>query len=80
VPEIVENGVTGLIVENVDEAVAAVPLARALDRVAIRRHFEEHFSVERMVRDYLALYDALLCHGTANAVTNHSVGARRQRR
>ena len=32
VPEIVDNGVTGFIVDSVDEAVAAVPLARALDR------------------------------------------------
>ena len=80
VPEIVENGVTGLIVDSVDEAVAAVPLAKALDRVAIRRCFEEHFSIERMVRDYLALYDAVLCHGTADAVTSPPVGARRQRR
>ena len=59
VPEIVEHGVTGLIVDSVDEAVAAVPLARTLDRVAIRRRFEERFSVGRMARDYLALYDAV---------------------
>jgi glycosyltransferase involved in cell wall biosynthesis len=60
VPEIVEHSVTGLIVDSVDEAVAAVPLARTLDRVAIRRRFEERFSVGRMARDYLALYDAVL--------------------
>jgi glycosyltransferase involved in cell wall biosynthesis len=60
VPEIVEHGVTGLIVDSVDEAVAAVPLVRALDRVAIRRRFEERFSVERMARDYLTLYDTVL--------------------
>ena len=53
VPEIVDHGVTGFIVDSVDEAVAAVPLARALDRVTIRRHFEKRFSVERMARDYL---------------------------
>jgi glycosyltransferase involved in cell wall biosynthesis len=80
VPEIVEHGVTGLIVDNVDEAVTAVPLARALDRVAIRRRFEERFSVERMVRDYLALYDAVLRRGTAGALMSPSVGARQQRR
>jgi hypothetical protein len=45
VPEIVEHSVTGLIVDSVDEAVAAVPLARTLDRVAIRRRFEERLSV-----------------------------------
>ena len=60
VPEIIEHSVTGLIVDSVDEAVAAVPLARTLDRVAIRRRFEERFSVGRMAGDYLALYDAVL--------------------
>ena len=60
VPEIIEHSVTGLIVDSLDEAVAAVPLASTLDRVAIRRRFEERFSVGRMARDYLALYDAVL--------------------
>jgi hypothetical protein len=58
----------------------AVPLAKALGRVAIRRRFEEHFSIERMVHDYLALYDGVLCHGIADAVTSPSFGTRRQRR
>ena len=49
-PEIIDDRVTGFIVENIDEAVAAVPLAKALDRPAIRRHFEDRFSVERMTR------------------------------
>ena len=53
---------------RVDEAVAAVPRAKALDRVAIRRRFKERFSVERMARDYLALYDAVLRRGTVDAV------------
>ena len=44
VPEIVEPGVTGFIVDSIDEAVAAIPLARALDRTVIRRRFEERFS------------------------------------
>ncbi len=63
VPEIVEHGITGFIVDNVDEAVAAVPLARALDRNAIRRRFEERFSAERMAREYLALYSTVLRRG-----------------
>jgi len=75
VPEIVDHGVTGFIVDSVDEAVAAVPLARALDRVAIRRHFEERFSVERMARDYLGLYNAVLRRGTVEAVMNSVAAA-----
>src|SRR5262249_26406326 len=58
VPEIIDRGATGFVVNSVDEAVAAVPLAKALDRGAIRRRFEERFSVERMARDYLVLYNA----------------------
>ena len=74
-PEIVDDDVTGLIVDNVDEAVAAVPLAKALDRVAIRRRFEERFSVERMARNYLALYNAMLRRGTVDAVLNSAAAA-----
>ena len=60
VPEIVEDGVTGFIVANVEAAVAAIPRARALDRKLIRRRFDERFSAERMAGDYLALYAELL--------------------
>lgn len=60
VPEIIEDGVTGFIVNDIDSAVAAVPLALRLDRKAIRRRFEERFTAERMARDYLALYERVL--------------------
>jgi glycosyltransferase involved in cell wall biosynthesis len=75
VPEIVDHGVTGFIVDSIDEAVAAVPLAKALDRVAIRRRFEDRFSVERMARDYLALYSAVLRRGTVEAVLSSAAAA-----
>ena len=75
VPEIVDDGATGFIVDSLDEAVAAVPLAKALDRGAIRRHFEERFSVERMARDYLALYDAVRRRGTVDAVLSSAAAA-----
>ena len=65
VPEIVEHGVTGFIVDNVDEAVAAIPSVRMLDRSMIRRRFEERFSVERMARDYLDLYVEVQRRGAA---------------
>src|SRR6516164_3074739 len=73
VPEIIDHGVTGVIVDSVDEAVAAVPLARTLDRVAIRRRFEERFSVGRMARDYLALYSELLHSGRLDPVLTSSI-------
>ena len=60
VPEIVEDGVTGFVVENITEAAAAVPFARQLERRAIRKRFEEQFTAEPMARDYLALYRRVL--------------------
>jgi glycosyltransferase involved in cell wall biosynthesis len=60
VPEIIEDGLTGRIVSNMDEAVCAVPQVLALDRKAIRRRFEERFSSIRMTKDYLRLYRAMI--------------------
>jgi glycosyltransferase involved in cell wall biosynthesis len=60
VPEVVEDGITGAIVANVEEAIAALPRVLALDRQAVRRRFEQRFSAARMASDYLALYRALL--------------------
>jgi glycosyltransferase involved in cell wall biosynthesis len=44
VPEIVEDGLTGLIVDNLDDAAVRVPAAARVDRQAIRRRFEARFS------------------------------------
>jgi glycosyltransferase involved in cell wall biosynthesis len=76
VPEIVDHGVTGFIVNDIDDAVASVPLARALNRAAIRRQFEARFSVERMARDYLALYSEVLDRGAMDAVLSAATAAR----
>jgi glycosyltransferase involved in cell wall biosynthesis len=43
VPEIIDHGITGFIVDSIDEAAAAIPLAKALDRGAIRRPFRGAF-------------------------------------
>lgn len=59
VPEVLEHGRTGFIVEGVEEAAAAVARLGQLDRRAIRRRFEERFTAERMARDYVALYEQL---------------------
>jgi glycosyltransferase involved in cell wall biosynthesis len=58
-PEIVENGVTGFVVESVDEAVGALEPAARLDRARVRSRFDERFSASRMARDYLSVYRAL---------------------
>ena len=59
VPEVVENGLTEFIVSDEIEAVAALKRAGTLDRRAIRKRFEERFSVNRMVEDYVKLYKGL---------------------
>ena len=57
VPEVIEHGLTGMIVDNEDEAVRAVRRASMLNRFRIRQRFEERFTVERMADDYLSLYE-----------------------
>jgi glycosyltransferase involved in cell wall biosynthesis len=59
VPEVIENGVTGFVVEDEDEAIAAVPHALLLDRARIRARFEARFTARRMARDYVDLYEQL---------------------
>jgi glycosyltransferase involved in cell wall biosynthesis len=59
VPEVVEEGRTGYIVDSIGSAVAAVQKAGRLDRLGVRTRFEERFSVARMARDYLSVYRAL---------------------
>jgi len=56
VPEVVEEGLTGFIVQNEDQAVAAVHRLPSLDRLAIRRRFEERYSATAMARRYLEIY------------------------
>ncbi len=59
VPEIVEDGITGRVVESIDQAVEALRGIARLDRRSVRRRFEERFSAERMTRDYLSVYRSL---------------------
>jgi glycosyltransferase involved in cell wall biosynthesis len=56
VSEIIDHGVTGVIVETMAQAIDALPAVLALDRRAVRRTFEERFSATRMAKDYLQVY------------------------
>src|ERR671931_355609 len=51
--KIVDSGVTGLIVDTMDEAIRMLPQVLALDRRAVRQRFEQRFSVTRMAKDYV---------------------------
>jgi glycosyltransferase involved in cell wall biosynthesis len=63
VPEVIRDGVSGLVVGSMEEAVLAVTRVGAIDRAAVRREFETRFSVRRMTLDYLDAYDRLLARG-----------------
>jgi glycosyltransferase involved in cell wall biosynthesis len=60
VPEVITHGVSGLIVNNVLEAVSAVAEASTLNRAACRQEFETRFTASRMAQDYVKLYEAML--------------------
>ena len=59
-PELIEHGVTGFLVDTFDEAVAAIGRLGEIDRAACRRAAEERFTVDRMADEYLALYRRIL--------------------
>ena len=64
VPEVIDEGVTGMIVDDIDQArIVAVKVA-GLDRRKVRRRFEERFTARRMAKDYARVYHRL-AHLTA---------------
>jgi glycosyltransferase involved in cell wall biosynthesis len=60
VPEVIEEGATGFMVDNLEETVQAVERVDTIDRGECRRIFEERFSARRMTQDYLAIYQRLV--------------------
>jgi glycosyltransferase involved in cell wall biosynthesis len=59
VPEVVDDGVTGFVVDGEAEAVRAIGRLGDLDRRQIRAHFEQRFTAKRMAEDYLRHYEML---------------------
>jgi glycosyltransferase involved in cell wall biosynthesis len=62
VPEVVEDGRTGFIVDDIDEMAEAIGRVREIDRGACRASAEERFTVRRMVDDVEAMYRTVLGH------------------
>ena len=60
VPEIVDDGVTGFVVDNIDQALAALERITRIDRARCRQVFETRFTAERMAADYLRVYQRLI--------------------
>jgi glycosyltransferase involved in cell wall biosynthesis len=70
VPEIVEHGATGFVVENVEEAGKAVEQVGQLSRKHCRETFEKRFSATRMAANYLAVYKKIIAAGEPSKSEN----------
>ena len=70
VPEVIEDGASGYIVDSIEEGVEAVHRLQWLDRRACRLAFESRFDVTRMTNDYLALYRRQIHSAPAHAMKN----------
>jgi glycosyltransferase involved in cell wall biosynthesis len=69
VPEVIEDGATGKVVDSEEEAIAALPAILSYDRRAVRQRFEVRFTATRMADDYVSTYRHLLRMGTSNGKT-----------
>ncbi|PYP82971.1 MAG: glycosyl transferase [Blastocatellia bacterium AA13] len=67
VPEIVRDGETGFIVDDLDEAAAAVNRLGEINRARARQHVEACFSRDRMVETYIRVYEEVLRNGTSQS-------------
>ena len=70
-PEIIDDGVTGCLCENLDELTAAVEQVSTLDRRRCRQAFEARFTVERMVQDYLEVYEQIVSDRSTATLRSH---------
>jgi len=86
VPEVLDDGMTGYIVQTIDDAVRAVARAALFDRRRCRGVFEERFSATRMARDYVSVYRQVTGHpvrparAASTAVAGKAAIAARPRR
>lgn len=60
VPEIIDDGVTGFIVESVEDAVKVVGRLDEIDRLACRRAFDARFDADRMASEYVKIYEQVI--------------------
>ncbi len=75
VPEVITEGVSGFIVEDIEGAVEAVRRLDELDCAAVRASFEARFTVDRMARDYLGVYERIIAAGPRPSRVALPVGA-----
>lgn len=63
VPEVIDDGVSGYIVNSVEDAITAVRKLDLLSRAQVRRRFEKRFTVSRMASDYVTIYRSMALGG-----------------
>ena len=59
-PELIENGKSGFLVNTMEEAFETVARIKEIDRATCRRHVERHFTVDRMLDEYIQVYEMIL--------------------
>ena len=69
VPEVIDQGVTGIVVDTVREAIGALNAVLALDRRRIRGRFEQRFTAQRMASDYVRLYELQMAARSSAPIT-----------
>jgi len=69
IPEVIDEGITGKMVDSEKEAIAALPEILSYDRSAVRQRFEERFTSKRMAKDYVSTYRQLLRTRRSDAET-----------
>jgi len=74
VPEVIRDGETGFVVDDVDEMADAIGRLAEIDRAVCRREAEERFSVRRMVDDYEAMFADVLAGVARPAAIDESIG------
>jgi hypothetical protein len=77
IPEIVLDGVTGFLCDNVADAVAKAPGLAKLSRHACRQHVESTFSTERMIDRYITAYTEAIALGSPPEPDHKTLAARK---
>ncbi|MCW1432506.1 glycosyltransferase family 4 protein [Novosphingobium sp. JCM 18896] len=70
-PELIEHGVTGFLVHDLEDAGHALAQVTSLDRNRIRHRIAQRFSIDRMASEYIDLYEAIISGRTATPMSEH---------